>query len=44
MIMISPERRPEMADLTFGINAKAAGSGNYKPSAWKTVTLKIRVK
>ena len=25
------------------IKVKAAGTGNYKPSAWKTVTLKIRV-
>ena len=25
------------------VKVKAAGTGNYKPSAWKTVTLKIRV-
>ena len=26
------------------VRVKAAGSDNYKPSAWKTVTFKVRVK
>jgi hypothetical protein len=26
------------------VKVKAAGNKNYKPSAWKTVTIKVRIK
>ena len=41
---ITVKKKLKKGTYTLKIKVKCAGSGNYKPSAWKTVTVKVKVK
>ena len=43
-LTIKKNKKMKKGTYKVKIKAKAAGNGNYKASAWKTVTFKVRVK